>query len=644
MRSVPTRFWAVLALTLCLQASPGLSAEDNVRGESGGKLSHKEIYRQTLRSVGKISVRLPEGSFSGTGWVVDQKKRLMITNHHVVGNADAALVQFPKYDRRGKVLSDPRDYASKEAVRAKVLDSDPRCDLAVLQLETLPRGVGELTLADDSPENTDRLHSIGNPGASAGMWVYTKGAVRTVVRRQIRYEGDQVVNCKVVETTSPINPGDSGGPIVNDRGQLVAVVSGYKTGAQLMSFGIDVTEVKAFLKEVRALMNPRTAPAAAYHGRGLRYLAKRRFDRAVADFTTALKRDGKRADSYCGRGQAFLARRDYDTAIADLTEALKLDPKATDAYYHRALAQRTKKNYDQAIADLTQAIRLAPSGEVLYYERGMVYRLKGDLTEAVGNFGAALRLNAAYLPAYKRRAECYCSLKQFDKAIADYAAVLKRHDRDGESYFMLAGIFYGLEKFDKTVACCTAALKCDHVDKGLVYRLRGLGHFRSQNYDLALVDFNAALGQNTKDAEAYFFRGAAYEAKEDLVKADKDYTRAVQLDARYNKQVPARKSCYFRVVNKTGQNLTIYLRYEKWTKKSGWSWFPANRRKPYVVFRANNGQAAVLTTPKGVPIRCRHITLVGVGSSGGKWRSTLKVARVNFRSRKPWVFTLTLNP
>jgi S1-C subfamily serine protease len=125
--------------------------------------------------------------------------------------------------------------------------------LALIELDQVPEDARALRLAPQSPKPGQRVHSIGNPGASDALWLYTQGTVRQVYLRSFVIDGQLEVRARVVETQSPINPGDSGGPVVNDQGELVAIVeSAY--GAQpgkdirLISTFIDVSEVKHLIR------------------------------------------------------------------------------------------------------------------------------------------------------------------------------------------------------------------------------------------------------------------------------------------------------------------------------------------------------------------------------------------------------------
>jgi tetratricopeptide (TPR) repeat protein len=67
-----------------------------------------------------------------------------------------------------------------------------------------------------------------------------------------------------------------------------------------------------------------------------------------------------RAVAYFNRAIACKADGDFDRAIADYTEAIRLDPKLAIAYYERGVAYHALGDFDRAIADYTEAIRLDP--------------------------------------------------------------------------------------------------------------------------------------------------------------------------------------------------------------------------------------------------------------------------------------------
>ena len=128
-----------------------------------------------------------------------------------------------------------------------------------IRIDRVPDGVPELPLAASSPEPGQAVHSIGNPGKSGALWVYTPGKVRQVYSKKWKAKLDertiQTFEAKVIETDSPTNPGDSGGPLVNDKGELVGVTQGGAIDAQALSIFVDLSEVKRLIsrRSVQAL-------------------------------------------------------------------------------------------------------------------------------------------------------------------------------------------------------------------------------------------------------------------------------------------------------------------------------------------------------------------------------------------------------
>ncbi len=213
------------------------------------------VYRQVLPSTVWVHSDRGGGRLAtGTGSLVDRGRRLVLTNYHVVGEVKKATVFFPDFGPDKKAIPERKHYldrASRLAIPGEVVEVDKGADLALIRLDHLPADAPELRLAAQSPEPGQSVHSIGNPGKSGALWVYTPGKVRQVYTKRWKAKLDERTvhefNAKVIETDSPTNPGDSGGPLVNDAGEIVGVTQGGAIDAQALSLFVDLSEVKRFL-------------------------------------------------------------------------------------------------------------------------------------------------------------------------------------------------------------------------------------------------------------------------------------------------------------------------------------------------------------------------------------------------------------
>ncbi len=207
-----------------------------------------ETYQKTLVSTTWVLAKTNGETSSGAGVLVDSEKKLMITNAHVVGEARAAVIFFPDIkDGTPKVeRSHYLENVKKLGIRGRVLAVDRKRDLALVELDRIPEGVTAIPLAAESIGPGEDVQSIGNPGTTDALWVFSSGTVRSVYQKSFSTGGGEH-DFKVVETQAPINSGDSGGPVVNRSGELVAISQAISPKARLVSYSVDISEVKAFL-------------------------------------------------------------------------------------------------------------------------------------------------------------------------------------------------------------------------------------------------------------------------------------------------------------------------------------------------------------------------------------------------------------
>ncbi|MBI5531372.1 MAG: trypsin-like peptidase domain-containing protein [Deltaproteobacteria bacterium] len=181
----------------------------------------ERVYRSGRKSV------LMEGL--GSGFIYD-KGGYVLTNNHVVEGATAIQVKFE----------------DGHSVSAKQVGADKHTDVAVLKCE-LPANTTTLSLGDsDAIEVGDWVVAIGNPfglshTVSAGI-LSAKGRTRQDVQGL-----DPSGYFNFLQTTAPINQGNSGGPLLNLKGEVVGINTAIRANANNIGFAIPINMVKQLL-------------------------------------------------------------------------------------------------------------------------------------------------------------------------------------------------------------------------------------------------------------------------------------------------------------------------------------------------------------------------------------------------------------
>jgi S1-C subfamily serine protease len=185
---------------------------------------------------------------SGSGFVIDNSGRI-ITNYHVVAGALQNRSTTPK-EQALITVDFPGDKAKELSV--KVLGVNPSYDLALLELtdpKALPAGLKPIPLADSAQvEVGQKVVAIGNP---FGLQSTVTTGVVSAVGREVPSIGR--ITVPMVQTDAAINPGSSGGPLLNARGELVgintAILPGMGLGGERSFLGIGFAVPANFLKD-----------------------------------------------------------------------------------------------------------------------------------------------------------------------------------------------------------------------------------------------------------------------------------------------------------------------------------------------------------------------------------------------------------
>jgi serine protease Do len=165
---------------------------------------------------------------AGSGFIID-REGLVLTNHHVIDNAERITV----------TLADGR------AFRAEVVGTDPAIDIALLKIP------GGRDLPEAPLGNSDDLRvgewvcAIGNP----------LGYVHSVTVGVVSFIGRKLFDVSLddyIQTDAAINFGNSGGPLINSRGQVIGINAAVSSRTNSIGFAVPINQAVAILPQLRA--------------------------------------------------------------------------------------------------------------------------------------------------------------------------------------------------------------------------------------------------------------------------------------------------------------------------------------------------------------------------------------------------------
>ncbi|MGD0669242.1 MAG: trypsin-like peptidase domain-containing protein [Bryobacteraceae bacterium] len=215
-------------------------------------LTTAQIAKRVSPSVVVIQGKTDSGDVLGSGFIVSKDGKT-VTNLHVIREMRTASVQLAS----GEVF---------DAV--SVLAIDERRDLAVVQ-------IGGFNLPALELGNSDAL-MVGEPVVIVGSPRGLEGTVTAGILSSVRDSG---AGFKVLQTDAAVNPGNSGGPLVNNKGQAIGVVSFKLLSAEGLNFAIPANYVRGLLnnlhepmtlEQMRGSLSAKSTPDAQSGGPSLK--------------------------------------------------------------------------------------------------------------------------------------------------------------------------------------------------------------------------------------------------------------------------------------------------------------------------------------------------------------------------------------
>jgi putative serine protease PepD len=228
--------------TTVVSAPSGASGTRQTVASTG--LTATQIYQRDSPGVVSIKAVTQDGQDSGTGIVLNEEG-LILTNDHVIAGATSLTVNA------GGATSTTRP--------ATVVGEEANSDLALIHVDPSGLGLKPLKLVSSSSVQVgDSVYAIGNPyGLEETL---TRGIVSALDREISAPDGAKITGA--IQTDAALNPGNSGGPLLNEQGDVVGVnsqiasdaadVAGSQPGSTGVGFAISSNTVAQVVKTIEA--------------------------------------------------------------------------------------------------------------------------------------------------------------------------------------------------------------------------------------------------------------------------------------------------------------------------------------------------------------------------------------------------------
>ena len=193
----------------------------------------QRVMNQVINQMGTPALPPIQGKFSGTGFALTSDGYI-VTSYHVIKDADSVLIEA-------------RD---KQRFRVEPVFSDQAHDLTILRItDRRFQGFGRLpyTVKRSQADLGEKIYTLGYPREDQ---VYNDGSLSA----RSGFQGDT----GFYQISIPVNPGNSGGPVLDDRGNLIGVISGRETEVQSAAFATKSSYLAHLVDSLSAAPNEHT--------------------------------------------------------------------------------------------------------------------------------------------------------------------------------------------------------------------------------------------------------------------------------------------------------------------------------------------------------------------------------------------------
>lgn len=307
----------------------------------------------------------------GSGFILENGK--IITTLHVIEGLKNGYVILNGKNVKHKI----KGYLAK----------DNQNDLVILSVPTL-KGL-PLEIAEYVPKIGEKVYMIENP----------KKSNKIILEGKVEYSS-LLKNSGILKTTISSFPGNSGSPVMNEKGKVIGVLfaGGFEKKNEVNSTGgyvIHLIFLKELIKHKNQSSKDLNLPFGAYY-----YLNKgtvehnfSNFNQAISEINKSIKINPNLPLSYHNRGLVKLKLGQIESAIYDFEKSIELDPKFANAHYNMGLANSILKKHNIALTNFNNAISINPFFANAYSSRAMTKASLNDFKNALLDCSKAINID-----------------------------------------------------------------------------------------------------------------------------------------------------------------------------------------------------------------------------------------------------------
>jgi tetratricopeptide (TPR) repeat protein len=191
--------------------------------------------------------------------------------------------------------------------------------------------------------------------------------------------------------------------------------------------------------------------------KGLALLAGKKYDHAIKQFETVLKKKRGYVPAFEGLGRAYFYKKDYVEAEKYFRLAVKLNPKLWKAHNYMGNIYDFQKKHETAIGEYKSAIAVNPKAGFVYNNLGVSYSMAGQYRQAAEAFKKAIEFKYATPKVYNNLGITLSNLKRYNQAMEAF----RKGGTEAQAYNNLGVVYLKQGKFEQASDCFEKAIRID---------------------------------------------------------------------------------------------------------------------------------------------------------------------------------------